>query len=306
MKNIFFKSGTLFIAAFLLLATGCYKPFAFCVFSDTHCLDSLNRFDILDSMVQDVNTLSKNDLSIALPSGKPLAKLKGMLVCGDLTDDGKQHQWDDFQQLFGLYGDQRLGIPVYETFGNHDGNIDGIVRNGIKNRNMKRPSVKVSADSLFYSWNWEKFHFVSLGIYPGNGWDSTCNWCHYFKTSFRDPQNSLSFLESDLKTVPQNRRVVLFFHYGWDEFSKLWWTEAEQDRLYNIISSYNIAAIFTGHNHATGYMNWRGIDIYSSGSPQRNHGTGSFLIVQVEKDSLFIQERQLGKWGNYQYRKNLR
>ena len=95
----------------------------------------------------------------------------------------------------------------------------------------------------------------------------------------------------------------MYFHYGWDSFSTLWWTEAEQENFYDVIKGYNVAAIFTGHNHATGYLKWKGIDVYSAGSPQSGLKTGSFLFVQAGKDSLHVMERRYNKWGTQSYSK---
>jgi cytolysin (calcineurin-like family phosphatase) len=254
-------------------------------------------------MISDANNLEMEGFPDSLTHLKNIS-LKAALVCGDLTDNGEVGQWRDFESLFGLYGEGKLKIPVYETFGNHDGDTNAIVRESIKLRNVKRSHVNVSENGLFYSWNWGNNHFVSLGSYPGNGWDSTCNWCHYFKKSFRDPQNSLAFLEADLrKYAKKNTKVFLYFHYGWDDFSKLWWTEQEQERFYEVIKTYNITGIFTGHNHAIGYRTWKGIDIYSAGSPQANNQTGSFLYVQLSKDSMHVLERKYGRWGTNKYSK---
>ncbi len=285
-------------------SSACNRPVSFYVFSDTHCMDSLRRYAILEEMVQEANQLAE------APSPDTLwvkpRHPRGLLVCGDLTDAGRPDQWQHFQDIFGLQGEKKLRMPVYETFGNHDGDTGGVVRMGIRERNRERKEIWVSPNGLFYSWNWSGFHFVALGSYPGNGWDSTCGWCHYFKRSFRDPQNSLDFLKEDLRTHAGNKQVILYFHYGWDDFSKLWWTEKEQEALYEVIKDHRIAAIFTGHNHETGYRQWKGIDVYSAGSPQTDHGTGSFLVVTANRKTLAVQERRQGKWGSLRHRKELR
>ncbi len=275
--------------------SSCNRYLSFYVFSDTHCMDSLQRYEILDTMITEANALAKTI------SPAP----RGLLVCGDLTDAGKPAQGMQFQQLFGLHGEQKLSLPVYENFGNHDGDTNGVVRQGIRARNLLRKNTWVSPNGLFYSWNWKNFHLVSLGSYPGNEWDSTCNWCHYFKTSFRDPQNSLAFLKEDLEKHGRNKQVILYFHYGWDDFSQLWWTEKEQEAFYAVIKDYSVAAIFTGHNHETGYRQWKGIDVYSAGSPQTNQGTGSFLVMTASRRDLKVQERRNGRWGAMDQHKKL-
>jgi predicted phosphodiesterase len=300
----------LFISSIILLVfANCRatnKPVSFYVFSDTHCLDTITRYNVLDSMIAEANTLYQQDFPVSkkhLKSQKP----KGVLICGDLTDNAKQEQWNQFTKLFGLHGENQLKMPVYENYGNHDGDTAGIVRMAIRERNRIRKNLtNVSANGMHYSWDWGNYHFVSLGSYPSDKWDSACDWCHYFKNSFREPQNSLSFLKEDLQKFVNSsnkKKVIMYFHYGWDSFSKLWWTEAEQEKFYDVIKRYNIAAIFTGHNHSTGYLKWKGIDVYSAGSPQSGLKTGSFLFVQAGKDSLHVMERRYNKWGTQAYSK---
>ena len=189
-----------------------------------------------------------------------------------------------------MTGEADLKYPVYEIPGNHDGNIDGAVRSGIRERNLARENINRSENNLHYSWNESGVHFAALGIYPGLEWDPDCEWCHYFHESFRDPEMSLAFLENDLRNNLQHpdQPVILFFHYGWDGFSLLWWTEAEQERFYDIIRDYNIAAVFHGHDHAIEHYQWKGIDVWSAGSPQAGEKTGRFLTIDFENDSMHI------------------
>ena len=278
------------------------RPVAFVVFSDPHTVDSLNRIAVLTSMIEDANgidTVRFPDTLQFLAQVGPL----GAIVNGDVTESGQNDQWQQYTALFGSGNRGVLQMPVYENFGNHDGDTSGVVRRGISQRNRSKSDVNVSSNGLFTSWDWGDYHFVMLGLYPANGWDSTCEWCHYFKTSFRYPQNSLDFLESDLAAhALDGKRVILFFHYGWDSFSKLWWTPNEQERFYNTIQPYRVAAIFTGHNHSTGHLKWKGIDVFSAGSPQDGDKPGSFLYVQIKDGELHVIQRRLGAWGEQSYR----
>ena len=305
------KAGSLLplMLPIIMLLAGCRatnEPVSFFVFSDTHCLDSLNRHEVLDSMIAEANNLHLKEFPDSLKHLKK-QNSKGLLICGDLTDNAMPVQWAQFAQLFGLNGEKRLKMPLYENYGNHDGDTNGVVRTAIRERNKLRKNLtNISENGIHYSWDWGNYHFISLGSYPSAKWDSTCGWCHYFKQSFREPQNSLGFLKDDLKNhVKKNTKVIMYFHYGWDSFSQLWWTKKEQQEFYDVIKDYNVPAIFTGHNHATGYMKWNGIDVYSAGSPQKGMRTGSFLFVQAKKDSIHVIERQLNKWGTQSYSKSV-
>lgn len=268
----------------------------FLVASDLHYNCNEQHAMILDSAIQMMN------LSKALPfpcwwdrKMNPF----GIFISGDITDAGTDEQWSEFVSAFGLEGEKKLKIPVYETFGNHDGNIGGAVREGIKFRNSKRViRCCVSENGLHYSFDKGGIHFVVLGIYPGDEWDSTCEWCHYFHDSFRDPERSLTFLKHDLSSNLKsvNQPIILFFHYGFEGFSLLWWTEKERENLYEVIKNKNIIGIFHGHDHGMKHYKWKGIDIWSDGSPQKGQGIGTFLGVKIDNDSMFVSFFSKDHW----------
>lgn len=263
------------------------KDSSIIIMSDLHYDSTVVRQVVIDSMVSRINTLQAEELP---------GRITSVVVLGDITQDGTAIQWDQYTSAFGLNGEAALKYPVYELPGNHDGNIDGPVRSSIRERNKQRQNISdISSGGLHYSWDQAGIHFVSLGIYPGLEWDPDCEWCHYFKESFRDPEMSLAFLRKDLRENLENKDmpVVLFFHYGWDDFSLLWWTENEQERFYSLIKDYNIAGIFHGHDHAIEHYKWKGIDVWSAGSPQSGDKTGKFLIVTLNRDSLAIKVADL-------------
>jgi cytolysin (calcineurin-like family phosphatase) len=81
----------------------------------------------------------------------------------------------------------------------------------------------------------------------------------------------------------KNLPVYLFFQYGWDSFSLLWWTPTEQERFHQALAGTDVQAIFHGHNHALESYQWNGIDVFISGSPQRGERSGDFLLVRSGK-----------------------
>jgi len=219
--------------------------------------------------------------------GKPL----GVIHCGDLLDSPNDTAYQQFESDYGITGEAKLNMPVYETFGNHDGGLDQVVRQGTIRRNPLRPGLAaVSANALHYSWDWNGVHFVNLGSYPGNQWVDTCGWCHYFKDSFREPLFSRDFLRSDLlKNVGSGGKpVVLIQHYGWDDFSKLWWTGPDRDSLAAVIKPYNIIGIFHGHSHAVEIRSWNGIPVWSAGSTVKGDQPGDILVVRYRKGRLTV------------------
>lgn len=226
----------------------------------------------------------------------------GVIHCGDILDnaDTDPGAWNTYLADYGVNGEGLISSPVFESFGNHDGGINGPVRQGIIARNKLRPGVnKISENGLHYSWDWHNIHFVNVNLYPANEWDSTCEWCHYFKDDFRFPLNSLEFLKNDLASTVGNsgKPVIIIQHYGWDEFSKLWWTDAEKDAYYQVIKDYNIIAIFHGHSHGIEKFEWNSIDIWSVGSGQKDPDQGNCIVVQIHNKKMIIAERSANGWG---------
>jgi cytolysin (calcineurin-like family phosphatase) len=287
------RSGLKLVFAGLCLAylfTGCSSSgFSFVVMSDVH-LQGGNpvQKEILDSMF----CLANNAKRIVSDStGQTVSKPFALFVTGDLTDSGTPEAWREFEVIFGFEGEGVLQMPVYETFGNHDGGLNGAVREGIRGRNaLRKDVVMTSENGLHYAVEKKGFLFIVLGSYPGDEWDPACEWCHYFKESFREADGSLAFLESALKENREGKNlpVFLFFHYGWDDFSRLWWTPAEQETFYTALKDSRISGIFHGHNHQIDAYTWRGYDVFIAGSPQRGEKTGDALFVTVRRGGIRV------------------
>ncbi len=270
----------------------------FFMMSDTHygINDSVDRINL--HIINEMNSLPGKlyasdsvNFKVNVPAG--------VIVSGDLTDKGDEKSWQLFAETMKVDGTGALRYPVYEGFGNHDGPVNGFVRNGIKQRNFQRKNIiAVSKDSLHYSFRIGNIHMVNLNLYPGNKWVDTCDWCKYFKESFREPQFSLEFLKDDLeKNVGNSKQpVILYFHYGFDEWSFKWWTRTEQDAFYEVIRKYNIAAILFGHSHVYLKDSWRGIPVICAGSSQKNNKPGEFLVIQMEGRKLYVAVREPGLW----------
>lgn len=273
-------------------ASGCgSQKVSFAVMSDVHLMGgNTQQLSIIDSMIFLANNANK---IIGDSVGKSVRKPFGLFVTGDLTDSGTPEAWNEFEEKFGLNGDGRLEMPVYETFGNHDGGVGGVVRKGISTRNTLRKHVIMTSDNgLHYAVEKSGHLFIVLGSYPGGKWDPECEWCHYFRESFREAEGSLDFLEDVLKknSEGKNLPVFLFFHYGWDDFSGLWWTPAEQEKFFNTIQKSRVAGFFHGHNHQIDAYSWRGFDVFISGSAQREERAGELLLVSVSngKSEVFV------------------
>ncbi|HVU54994.1 MAG TPA: metallophosphoesterase [Puia sp.] len=304
-----FNPGAMFILSLLLWARGAYgqppQPkdgkkgeVTFFIVSDMHygVNDSIGRINgkIIDEMNGLQGKWFASD-SVVFQVGKPA----GVVVTGDLTDAATAAQWAQYSSIMKPDGRGSLHYPVYDGFGNHDGPIEGPVRRGLRARNAARRGLSsLSPDSVHYSWDWGDAHFVQLNLYPGNRWVDSCEWCHYFKTSFREPQNSLDFLERDLEAhvAKSGRPVILFSHYGFDAWGVKWWTRPERARLLEVVRKYHVIAYFFGHTHQYERGDWNGIPYFCVGSSQKQIRPGEFVVVRLHDRKMYVAVREVGRW----------
>ena len=228
--------------------------------------------------------------------GGVVGKPRGVIHTGDITNDATKDQWELFVRDYGLTGKEgRLSWPVYETFGNHDGDEKSPVRAGIRERNKTRVGLtQISDNGLHYSWDWDGIHFVSCGISVG--------------TTIQpyDPEHSFEFLEADLKknVGTSGRPVILFHHFGFEKESLGWWPEEWRTKYDELIKGYNVIAILQGHAHTTSIYQWNQIDIYhpphilQKGPRDSGPVTHGFFVFHISDNELTVVERRLDDtWG---------
>jgi cytolysin (calcineurin-like family phosphatase) len=197
---------------------------------------------------------------------------RGVLVSGDLTEDGGELDWPLFTALYGLTGSEGpLRFPVYEGGGNHDRNRNWYVREQIAERHGGR----------FYSFDFDGLHLICLGEAPDD-------------TGFE-------FLTDDLSKLHPDVPLVLYFHYPLSgPYSEgNWFGQGDyRSQLARAIEGRNVLGIFHGHYHASGAYRWRGHDVYNVGSPK--HAFHSFAVVHVSdsfmKVASYDYEREAWQW----------
>ncbi|SHF92415.1 Por secretion system C-terminal sorting domain-containing protein [Mariniphaga anaerophila] len=254
--------------------------------------------------IDDMNTLP--GVSYPATIGGNVASPVFVAFCGDETDKGIEVEIAEFQEDLGFKGEGRLNYPVYEGFGNHDswGVDNNAFRDYVAERNLTRDHVvEISENGLHYGWEIAGIHFVQLNLYAGNAGDDD-----NFNNIGNKPYYSLDFLEQYLEKHIglSGTPVIIFQHYGWDDFSMNawgnggWWSQSERDAYYEVIKDYNIAGIFWGHSHATKIDKWNGIDIYNDGAMQDANDAGEYMVVKISGDQMSVAVRDAdgnGKWG---------
>ena len=233
--------------------------------------------------------------------GDPINRPRGVVVLGDLIDDGDrrfkgknqtQPQWACFVKDFGFDGtDGRITYPVFEGYGNHDGPPVGKERFGfsvqahLKARNAARLRKgfisTLSKNGLHYSWDWGKVHFVQCNIYPADKQHPDVR----YNPVWHDPQGALTFLKEDLRknVSDSGRPVVVLAHCGFDTD---WWHKDDWATLYEALRPYNVVAYLHGHS-GTGLRKWKPdgaekpLTVINTGQTENG-----FFVVQITETRL--------------------
>ncbi|TPW27420.1 metallophosphoesterase [Pararhizobium mangrovi] len=242
-------------------------------------------------------------------AGKAIGKPRGVVVGGDMTDDGGGQvavpgEGTQLQQFSHRYaqgtGEDQIHFPVYVGLGNHDLDQNGPPNNPDWYRRELRDYVKLNHrpsvffkpalpasdyddDSDDYAWDWGTLHLVQ-----GE---------RFFGDTSEGAINGLPWLKQNLAArAAHGRPVVVFQHYGWDPFSTLewdpardifddtgpgparWWSRAQRKALLNALTGYNVIGIFHGHEHVTPMIyNVEGYDVFKP----KAAFLGGFALVRV-------------------------
>ncbi len=249
-------------------------------------------------------------------AGAPIAAPLGVVVGGDMTDDGggqlaipgEGSQLVQFSQRYRQgSGPGRVRFPVYCGLGNHDLDQDGPpgrvdwyrreLRDYVEQNHRRSasyvppvpvPNYDPASDN--YSWDWGRLHLVQTHKFAGD--------------TSKGAIDSLPWLEADLAAnAADGRPVILFQHFGWDPFSTEvwdparhtfddavagaphWWSDAQRAALLAAIAGYNVVAIFHGHQHESALIySAGGIDLFK---PKAAY-MGGLAIARVTDDHLDV------------------
>ena len=301
------------------------EPVGFFLIGDTHFLADKENPTKLDlrsasntsNIVATLNRLGGTAIPTEAGGGKVLSP-KGLIHAGDVIDTGDKNgplsekmqvtEWNAFSETFGLTGKEgKLKMPVYEVHGNHDSpNGEGMAVKKIIDRNKSRAGVNnISPNGVHYSWDWEKVHFINLGIVVGQV-------ATVARKRRYNPLGSLEFLANDLKEKvgDSGRPVVITHHVDMQRYSQplpvedkkamsMEWDPEDVQGFYKAIEGYNIAAVLYGHTHARNVYRWDGTPKRSGkGVPVFNVDNGAhfaskeqaFFYFEVSSNQCLVRE----------------
>lgn len=245
---------------------------SFAAVADTHYNATLlyaNR-----EQVEAINFILSEDVNKRLLKLGYSPKIKGLIVAGDLTDNGEVEQFNSFKNDYGLKGDKLIKLPVFETSGNHDystgkkynsPNEVPVIKN-IIDRNRNRQDVVAVGPGGQYAWKWGDVVFINLGLKPSDD-ETTTTKKNGLIVRFTPPFDSLSFLKktlNDKSIVNQKSKIVITAHYSFKGPDKRF-SAVERRAFYDVIKSYNVIALLHGHTHRTSTSSWCGIPLFTLG-----------------------------------------
>lgn len=289
-----------------------------------HCLQEGKTDENLRRHIAALNRIAEHKWPTAIngvatnlaSAGKHIALPRGLIVGGDMTDDGGGQitlpkEGTQLLQFSHRYsegsGPDRVHVPVYAGLGNHDLDQDGPpphvdwyrreLRDYVEINHRPSvffkppvPATNYDAESDCYSWDWGGLHLVQTHRFAGD--------------TAKGAVSGLPWLRQDLAAYAgDGRPVILFQHYGWDSFSierwdpashryddqgsdaPHWWSDDDRTAMLAALKGYNVVGIFHGHQHETAMIYRReGIDLFKP----KAAFMGGFAVVRVTNDVMDV------------------
>jgi len=212
-------------------------------------------------------------------------KVNGIIINGDLTEYGHSGELSTYKEI---WSKEKLGSkPIYPGLGNHDyvNNLGGCtpdctnrmleyMKGLLDSKEVNASSV--DTNSLAYSWDVGKVHFIQLHLHPARA----------VNTGTYNIKPSMNWFEEDLKKARTAGKVIIvnMHDYG-DSFQS---NSANQfNEFKRLLRKYKVAAVFAGHLHQSlGEIETVGsTKIFRSGSPINN----SYLLVHFNDNKIKVE-----------------
>ncbi|MCA9056908.1 MAG: calcineurin-like phosphoesterase family protein [Planctomycetaceae bacterium] len=151
------------------------------------------------------------------------------VTLGDILFDDLS-LFDSFNRTVG-----KIGVPWYNVIGNHDINYACDVDE------LSDETYERVYGPAYYSFDYGNVHFLVV---------DDVHWMRegekrFYRTGLSDKQ--LTFIENDLKQVPQDRLVVAMMHIPLVKSTP--WVEGKRERLFRILEGREHCISLSGHTH---------------------------------------------------------
>ncbi len=223
---------------------------------------------------ENATVLNQNHVSSINSLVASLGNVKGLIMNGDLTAYGHSRELDKFKSIYA-----GIKVPMYLGLGNHDyaNNVDNCYENNCANRMVeymvdhiktngstssdvnvsdayKFPEiVTTTTGSLSYSWDVGNIHFVQLQNFPVYQRE----WSNYVSDGAAKRKTvkitaALNWLGADLaKARSAGKIIILNYHDSDEHWSDYGIPQTLTSKFTQMLSTYNVAAVFVGHYHSS-------------------------------------------------------
>ena len=189
--------------------------------------------------------------------------LQFVVITGDITEFGADEEIKLAKQIL-----DSLNKPWHIIPGNHDGNWSESGANTFKN---------VFGAETF---DFKAGKYVFLGTACGP---------NMHMGPGQVPRENMLWLDSTLKTIPENTPVIFVNHYPQDDALNNWYD------VLDLLKQKNIQFIICGHGHSNHKLNFEGIPAIMGRSNLRaKDSVGGYNIVTISNDTVTYQERTTG------------
>ena len=218
------------------LPNGKERNFALFCLADPQCKNSTQR-----------NRFTKE----SVPDIKAHAAEKGVpcygVTLGDVSySEGSRNCVSQMPYLRDHMAKSKIGMPVFQTMGNHDytyfygtdNPISADETSSTYNMKAQRAFEEVFGP-IDYSWNRGDVHIVCM---RNMQWNSTTDAANY-SMGFTDVQ--YNWLRKDLELVPKDKMVILCVHIPFASYP----TRTNVQNVLNLLKQFKEAHIMSGHTH---------------------------------------------------------
>jgi outer membrane protein assembly factor BamB/predicted MPP superfamily phosphohydrolase len=191
------------------------------------------------------------------------ASIQFVIISGDITEFGSDNEIQLAKQILDSFNK-----PWYIIPGNHDGNWSESGANTFK---------KVFGNETFY---FKAGNYVFLGTNCGPNMRMGPG---------QIPRENIVWLDSALKTIPDDAPIIFVNHYPQDSSLNNWFDAID------LLKQKNIQLILCGHGHSNRKLNFEGIPAVMGRSNLRaKNEVGGYNIVTIENNTVRYNERNPG------------
>lgn len=216
------------------------------------------------------------DLEAVINDIKKNDDIKFVVVTGDIAEKGRNTELELAKQLF-----NKLNKNYYVIPGNHDTKWS-------ESGTTKIKELWGNTNNFIFDFQTTRHIGINSGI-PWRGGGGHVS-----------PED-LEWLKTELEQTPKEKEIVFYIHHPLDGDVDNWFA------VTNLLTGYNVKAIFIGHGHANRLMSFAGIPAAMGRSTLSRPKFPGYTLVDYQKDVIQLFEVKVDSiphlWGTIETKK---